>query len=188
MNLIFLNTGFIVLFALSISGCYSVPQLTDDREDLNVKKVALFPFRNESGTIGAGKIVTNTFLVVLFKNATFKMEEKGNIERFLARSKVRDTKKISLKQLNLLGESLGIDAVLTGTVAEFLGGGKRAGSMTPVVSIRARLTDVRTGKILWMARHRKTGNDYITIFDFGAVRSVNALARRVISEMIKTIR
>ncbi len=186
--MIFRNTGLIALFALSISGCYSALQLADDKEELNIKKVGIFPFYNESGTLGAGKIVTNTFFAVLFKTATFKIEEKGNIELFLTRNKVRDVKKITLKQLNTLGESLGIDAVLTGTVEEFLGGEKRAGSMTPVVSIRARLTDARTGKILWMAKHRKTGDDYITIFNFGAVRSVNALARRVVAEVVKTIK
>jgi TolB-like protein len=49
------------------------------------------------------------------------------------------------------------------------------------------MVDAKTGEILWMAQYRRTGDDYIKILDFGKIRSVGALTKKVVGEMIETI-
>ncbi len=193
------NLGYIVslVVALSLAGCSALPDftgkqasaslLTDEKGQLRIKRVGVLPFINESGRHGIGEVVTNIFVTVVFRKGVFEVEEQGNIKRFLVRNKVKRIDKISSTQIKRLGENVKTDAVFIGTVEEFSGGGKRAGAMTPVVSIRVRLVEAKTGKILWIARHRRTGDDYITLFEFSRVISVNELAKRVVSEILETI-
>jgi len=49
------------------------------------------------------------------------------------------------------------------------------------------MVDAQTGKILWMAEHKRNGDDYIKVLDFGKIRSVGALTKKVVGEMIETM-
>lgn len=162
--------------------------LRRENERLNIKRVGILPFINESGKRGAGEIVTNTFITVIFNSGIFSVEEKGNIERFLLNEKVKNINMMDIEQMRRLGERMGIDAVFAGAVEEFSGSDIGDRAMTPIVGVRVRLIDVRTGKVLWMVRHKRTGNDYITLFGRGQIRSVSTLTKKVVSEAIETIR
>lgn len=153
-----------------------------------IKKVGVLPFVNESGRRGAGEIVTNTFVTVIFKSKIFQVEEKGNIDRFLTQEKLKTINTISLEQLRRLGERMKIDAVFIGTVEEFTGGDQGERLATPAVTIRVRLVDTRSGRILWTALNRRTGDDYITAFDIGRINSVSSLTKQMLSEVVETIR
>lgn len=188
---LFLSTVILILLS-NCNPSNKIPVYSDlkqEKEGLdNIKKVGVLPFVNESGRRGAGDIVTNTFIAVVFKSGVFSVMEKGNIERFLLDEKVKNVNAMDVEQIRRLGERLGIDAVFIGAVEEFSGSEKGDRSVTPIVGIRVRLIDIKTGKVLWMVRHKRRGSDYITVFGIGQVRSVSALTKRVISEVIKTIR
>ena len=188
------NSIFLLVVAiLSITfsgGCSSIETysyFSRVQESLDVKKVGVLPFMNESGRRGAGEIVTNIFIAMIFKDGIFQVEERGNIEKFLIRNKLKALKKVDMKQLKKLGERLNLDAVFIGTVEEFSGGDQGRSLRTPAVSIRIRLVNVKTGKILWMVHHRKTGDDYIKVFEIGKIRSVSSLTKIVLSETIDSI-
>jgi len=178
--------------ALLFHGCSSslvvYSNLKRENELLEIKRVGVFPFVNESGKRGAGEIVTNTFNTMLFKSAIFQIEEIGNIEKFLITEKVKTIHMIDLEQIKRLGVRLRIDAVFIGVVEEFEGGDWEGKFTTPMVAIRAKLLDIKSEKVLWMVRHKKSGDDYVTVFNFGRVRSISALTTKVVSEMIDTIK
>ena len=181
----------VIILLLSLSGCsHSIAAFSDftqaDRLH-DIRKVGVLPFLNESGRRGAGETVTNIFITMLFKSEMFQVEEKGSIERFLIRNKLKALKKIDQSRLKKLGEWLNLDAVFIGIVEEFAGGDQGKNLRTPVVSMRVRLIDTKNGKTLWMTSHRKTGDDYVKIFDVGQVRSVTTLAKLVVSEAIETM-
>ena len=148
----------------------------------------MLPFVNESGKRGAGEIVANIFISVIFKSGIFDVEERGNIERFLLNEKVKNVNAMDIEQIKRLGERLNIDAIFVGTVEEFSGSDKGDRSTTPMVGIRVRLIDIKTGKIVWMVRHKRRGEDYVTVFNFGRIRSISALTKKVVSEVIDTIK
>ncbi len=93
---------------------------------------------------------------------------------------------IELNRLKILSRRLGVDAVIIGTVEEFDDGWSK-GSSVPVVSISARMIDSRNGRIIWAQQKKRTGDDYVVVFDMGRIRSVATLTRIVIKEMIDTI-
>lgn len=154
----------------------------------NVKGVAVMPFDNLSNKRDADMIVRNIFITELFKKRPFRVEEFGNIRKFLIQQKVKSINDIDIRKIKLIGQRLGVDAIIAGTVEEYSDGIKGDGSSVPVIAISARMIDTDTGKILWMSHLRRTGDDYITIFDIGKIRSIISLTQRVVDEMIETMR
>jgi TolB-like protein len=65
------------------------------------------------------------------------------------------------------------------------GTGRRS---VPVVAITARMVESNDGRVIWSARSKRRGDDYIIAFEMGRVRSVAALTQRTVQEMIDTIR
>lgn len=174
-----------------ISGCSSsaIPYtyIRKNHDQPVVKKVAVLSFYNNTKIAGASKIVTGAFVANLVGMRKFKVEFPGNIKSFLVGQRIIVRTGVDLNTIKLMGRKLGVDAVIIGRIDEFVGMEEKKRGVVPMVSISSRMVDARTGKILWMAEHRRSGDDYIKVLDFGKVRSVGELTRKVVLEMIETM-
>jgi TolB-like protein len=181
----------VFLFVVACPGCYSLSGLnTYIRTGIDyskIKKAAVFPFYNNTQAAEASSIVTEAFIAGLFEKKGFKMEFPGNVRSFLVNERIIVRTGVDLQTMDRMAKRLGVDAVILGEVDEYIGVEDRNKAVIPVVCIRSRMVDSRSGKILWMALHRRTGNDYIRVLDFGKVRSVAALTQKVVGEMIETM-
>lgn len=182
---------FLLVILGFISGCSSsgtpYTYARKNHDEPVVKKVAVLSFYNNTKSAGASKIATRAFISNLIKTRKFKVEFSGNIKSFLVSERIIVKTGVNLDTIKLMGRRLGVDAVILGRIDEFVGMNKKKRDVVPVVSISSRMVDARTGKILWMAQHRRTGDDYIKVLDFGKVRSVGELTRKVVLEMIETM-
>ena len=182
---------FLLVILEFISACSSATTpyayVRKNHDQPGVKKVAIFSFHNNTMIAEASKIVTGAFVASLVKTKKFKVEFPGNIKSFLVSERIIVRTGVDLDTIKRMGKRLGVDAVIMGRIEEFVGMEEKKRGVIPVVSISSRLVDVRTGKILWMAQHRRTGDDYIKVLDFGKVRSVGELAKKVVLEMIETM-
>jgi len=182
---------FLLVILESISACSSgtIPYayVRKNHDQPVVKKVAIFSFHNNTMIDEASKIVTGAFVSSLVKTKKFKVEFPGNIKSFLVNERIIVRTGVDLDTIRRMGRRLGVDAVIMGRIEEFVGMEEKKRGVIPVVSICSRLVDVRTGKILWMAQHRRSGDDYIKVLDFGKVRSVGELTKKVVLEMIETM-
>lgn len=181
----FLSLAMLIFLLCRCNSVVAYSGFTRTKVNKDIRKVGVIPFINESGRQGAGEIVTSIFMAVIFKSGVFQVEEGGNIEHFLNRLKLKSLKQINTDQLKKMGEWLDLDAVFMGTVEEFSGGDQGQRLSTPVVSIRTKLIDLRSGQIVWMTRHRREGDDYVKIFDIGRIRSVSTLTKQVLTEAVK---
>ncbi|MCD4788046.1 MAG: CsgG/HfaB family protein [Desulfobacterales bacterium] len=182
---------FLLVILEFISACSSATTpyayVRKNHDQPGVKKVAIFSFHNNTMIAEASKIVTGAFVASLVKTKKFKVEFPGNIKSFLVSERIIVRTGVDLDTIKRMGKRLGVDAVIMGRIEEFVGMEEKKRGVIPVVSISSRLVDVRTGKILWMAQHRRTGDDYIKVLDFGKVRSVGELTKKVVLEMIETM-
>ena len=182
---------FLLVILEFISACSSatIPYayVRKNHDQPGVKKVAIFSFHNNTMIAEASKIVTGAFVASLVKTKKFKVEFPGNIKSFLVNERIIVRTGVDLDTIKRMGRRLGVDAVIMGRIEEFVGMEEKKRGVIPVVSISSRLVDVRTGKILWMAQHRRTGDDYIKVLDFGKVRSVGELTKKMVLEMIETM-
>ena len=182
---------FLLVILEFISACSSATTpyayVRKNHDQPGVKKVAIFSFHNNTMIAEASKIVTGAFVASLVKTKKFNVEFPGNIKSFLVSERIIVRTGVDLDTIKRMGRRLGVDAVIMGRIEEFVGMEEKKRGVIPVVSISSRMVDVRTGKILWMAQHRRTGDDYIKVLDFGKVRSVGELTKKMVLEMIETM-
>ncbi|MFZ6016232.1 MAG: hypothetical protein ACOYU0_01200 [Nitrospirota bacterium] len=146
-------------------------------------RIAVMPFKNKSRVKDAGMIATYMFLVELFNNRGFEPVEYGEVKRLIVDLRVRSKGELDRKSMEALSESLGVDGILVGTV-ELYNEGLDTFS-PPEVSISARLINARKNRILWYDGHQFSGDDDIIVFDWGRIRSVDNVAYKVVSKLVK---
>lgn len=185
----YIPSVFVLLsvFFASSCGVHSGRVAAPSPEVSKVKKVAILPFSSLSGKTAASETVTNIFITEIFNLGKFQVEEPGNILEFMIREGMNTLGEIDVESLKMMSAHLGLDAVIVGTVEEYDEGRTRVPSV-PVVSITARMIEPKSGKIIWSAKNRRSGGDYLIAFDFGRVRSVTILTKKVVDEMLGSIK
>jgi len=162
---------------------FHIEHLRDDPESMY--KVAVLPFQNLSKERHAGMVVTHLFLVQLFKNKLFDPVEHGDVRKMIVDLRVRHKGELSYKKLNDISNSLGAGIILTGTVEDFSAG--IADVYPPKVAISARLLDSSQNKIVWFNTLSLDGEDKITAFEWGKIRSPDKVAYAVVSDLVKNL-
>ncbi|GMT46493.1 MAG: hypothetical protein IEMM0007_0059 [bacterium] len=160
-----------------------MPSRKETKETKDTYRIAVMPFRNNSGVRDAGMIATYMFLVELFKNPVFEPVEYGEVRRSVVDLRVRERGELDFRDMKALSDSLGVDGFLVGTV-ELYSDGLNASS-PPEVSISARIVDARKNRVLWCESCQLRGDDDIIVLDWGRIRSVDKVASRIVSKLVK---
>jgi len=155
------------------------------RHGAETRRVAVLPFRNNTAVPEAARIVTGTVIAGLVEQGRHRVEFPGNVTGFLIRERIIVRQGVPTEAIALMGTRLGVDAVLMGEVEVFSGTDERRPDVIPQVGLCVRLVDAHTGNILYMAHHVRSGHDYVRVLDFGLVRSVGALTRHVVAELLE---
>jgi len=145
-------------------------------------RIAVMPFKNKSDIKGAGMIATYMFITELFKTRVFEPISYGDVRDLVVALRVRSKGELDFKNIGSIEEASGVDGILVGTVEHY---SEEMGSIPPLALISARLIDARTGKILWYDGYQYRGDDGISIFDWGRLRSVENVAYIVVSKLVK---
>ncbi|MDQ7031786.1 MAG: hypothetical protein Q9M37_03590 [Desulfonauticus sp.] len=153
---------------------------------LHIKKIAVLPFFNQTKNELAGKLVTKVVIAALLKKR-FEVEYLGNITGFLIHERIIVRDVIDLNTIKLLRKKFGIDAIVVGRVEECSSFTHSTTHFVPKVALSLRVIDAKTGSILYLARVKRTGDDYITLVDFGKIKSVGSLIVRVVDELLKPL-
>jgi TolB-like protein len=146
-------------------------------------RVAVMPFKNKSKIGDAGMVATYMFIVELFKSKGFVPVEYGEVRRSIVDLRVRGKGELALKNTEAISKSLGVDGIIVGNVELY----EKKGTLPPEAVISARLIDARKNRILWYDSYQLNGDDGIIIFDFGKIRSLENVAYKVISKLVKEI-
>ncbi len=160
----------------------SFTAMSSRKETGHTYRIAVMPFRNNSGLSDAGMIATYMFLVELFKNPGFEPVEYGEVRRAVVDLRVRERGELDYKDIKAMSKSLLVDGFLVGTVELYSDGSNE--SSPPEVSISARIVDARKNRILWCGSCQIGGNDNIIVLDWGRIRSVDKVASRVVSKLV----
>ncbi|MEK6531678.1 MAG: hypothetical protein AABZ23_04195 [Deltaproteobacteria bacterium] len=154
----------VMLFVLLVfvSGCAgkTILYINKDANFSYIQKVAVLPFNNLSDDRFAGERVKNALIVELMSRQAFDVMEQGEVSKVLnvvfrdigiEEGKAVEVDKETLK---LIGERLGVQAVILGSVDEYTG--KSSGRMN-VVALSIRMIDANSGIVLWQARAASSG-------------------------------
>ncbi len=146
-------------------------------------RIAVMPFQNKSKTKDAGMVATYMALEELFKRQRFVPVEYGDIRKSVVDSRIRRKGELDYRSIDELSKSLEVDGFLVGTVEDY--SDKLDTMSPPEVVISIRLIDAHKKRILWYDSCQMNGDDGIFILDWGRLRTVDEVAFRVISTLIK---
>ena len=142
--------------------------------------VAVMPFENGTGFYEAGRIVSELASIELTSAHVFNVMDRKEVENVLYERRIFLGDKTDIHTLREIGRILGVQGIISGSVMEFWYKDIVQRDKEPVVSIKAELVEVRTGKIAWSRSITKTGSIMT-----GTSGSITALAQDAVSELVE---
>lgn len=177
-----------LLCCLALAGCagagphvYSAPMERWAR----VGRVAVIPFTNATAAPQASRVATGAFIAGLVGTGRFRVEFQGMVRSFFIRERLVVRGGMDLKTLAMMRDRLGLDAVVVGRVEEYAGSEDIHRAVMPRATLSVRMVDTATGRILFMARQHRTGEDYATVLGMGRVLTTGALCRLLVDEIVQ---
>jgi hypothetical protein len=127
-----------------------------------VKSAAVLPLENLTATLDEGKIVADLVSTELSARK-LSVIDRGRAEASLARVDVVSGGTVDRLAAQRLGEILGVDAVVFGSVSEAQAGTNALGPTHASVGLTVRVVDVKSGQYLLAGSYTATaGKDAVT--------------------------
>lgn len=150
-----------------------------------VEKVAVFPFENFSGDQQAGVRATRLFITELLASGAVEVVEPGQVAEAVNRvAGIGPTP--STEQIVALGKSLGVQALLLGSVNQ--AENVRAGTvMVPVITLDVHLVETETGAAVWAATRTEKGSGFgAQVLGTGG-EPISETMRRCVRKMVRSL-
>jgi TolB-like protein len=178
----------VVLAGVLVAACAGSPSYYRSKTPAGdgSRKLAVLPPVNLSRNEKASDIVLDALIVALLDAKVFDVVDPGAVETVINRRRIRLTDRLPLETIQGIGEELGVEQLMVGSVNEFSAVEGRDGS-TAVVSISLRIIGCADGKIAWASTHSRRGDDSESVFGFGRISSPEQLATDMVRQMTETL-
>lgn len=189
-------TLLVVLIAVVTTGCGAAKKAVYLNQQANfgaVETVALMPLDNFTSDVNAPEKVSQILTIELLSADAFQLLDTGQTRAALQAVGFEFTgpavsliNELSADQVRQVGEALGAQALLMGTVRE-LGVDRSAGVPAPQVSLQFRLVDTASGETIWSSVVSRSGAGAgARLFGVGG-KSVNKAIQEMVREALTTL-
>jgi hypothetical protein len=176
----------IVFCSLLIYGCAAPEHYTRPKTDIsNIKRVAVLPMENFTSDVYAGEKVRRAVITELLSRG-IDVIEPGEVTRVLKESNIRSLGSIKITDIQNTGKTLGVEAVMMGSVEAF--GISRGISVSyPEVTVNLVLFESSSGSIIWSVRHSVGGASFWTRHFGSEGITLSEAARQAVKEAVDTL-
>jgi hypothetical protein len=143
-------------------------------------RVATLPLENRTAEPNAPVVIGEQLVTHLLGETDVVLIDPGETRQALIDHEILPLVGLDTSTLARLGEVLGADAVLDGTVLRFENGESRA----PRLDLYMRLRDARTGEVLWSATSHRSGERGTIAWNIGRVSSMERLAEAAVADLL----
>jgi TolB-like protein len=150
-------------------------------------RVAVLPLENLSGTVDAGRSLTQIVVAELAASGICDVVETGNAERAVRVLRIRDTSAPTTAEVRALGDTLGAKFLLCGVVLEQARIDTPDGDI-PTIAAAFKLLEVPTARVIWGKVVVRTGEDHETLFGWGRVTDGSRVASQLATDAIADMR
>lgn len=178
-----------LLVAGLAAGCSGNPEttrFTNPRFNFGfVERVAVLPFENLSSDRQAGARATRLTMTELLASGAVDVVEPGEVQAALGQFGTRVIQP-SEEQIVALGESLGVQALILGSVtqSDILRSGA---STTPVVGLDVRMVETETGAVVWAANATVKGASFGAKVLGSAGEPISVTTQRAVRQVLATL-
>ena len=178
-----------LLVVLGFGGCAAPRQLSRFQGTplAGHPRVAVLPLENLSGTLDAGRSLTQVFVAELVSAGICDVVETGNVESAVRALRVRDTNAPTTDQVRALGDTLGARFLLCGVVLEH-GDLETPDGKIPAIGVAMKLLEVPTARVAWAKVLVRTGDDRESLFGWGRVPDASRVGAALAAEIIRDLR
>lgn len=179
----------LVLLAVAITGCSGMGPTVFIHRDYNftfVERVAVIPFENLSNDQGAGPRITHLFITELLSADAFDIVEPGEVLAAMEKLTLTRTDVLSEDQAKSLGKTLGVQALILGTVNESSGSMSGTGKGA-VVTLDVRMIETENAQTVWSATHTEGSKGFFASLFGTGDRSQSEVSRKCVQQVIKTL-
>jgi len=142
--------------------------------------VAVAPFWNTSGRHNADAYLALHFLSRLTKEGNFIVIDPGAVREKLLFFRFILQDGLSLRQADIIHDTLQADLILTGKVIEY----QDAAGM-PKVEFNALVFERKRKKVVWTSWSYNQGDDGVSFFDWGQISMAAALASKMTQAVVQ---
>lgn len=170
-----------------LAACASQPtRYIHPNADLGaIKRVAVLPFENVSGTNGASDKVHKIFLVELLSLEIFDVVEPGLVGKAVRGENATSPDQLTPDDLKRIGGALKADAMFIGQVVDYTEPRGAAGA--PEITLQFRLVETASGATVWSASQTRAGVKATTRLFGVSGDSATETARKLIRTQLGTL-
>lgn len=151
-----------------------------------IKRVAVLPFENLTADRFANKKVRDVFVTSLLSTEVIDVPELGEVLKVLESQGIASTEAVTGDVVKAVGQILGVQGVVLGTVEEYSINRTGAGAI-PEIAVTLRMLDVKTGNIIWSVSHTEKGGRVLpTVFGIGE-DSLSEVAAKASRKIVETL-
>jgi len=179
----------VALLCLLVVGCAGMrpTKFSDPGFDFGfVERVAVLPLENLSTDQQAGERATRLLITELLSSGAVEVVEPGEVRTAADRLGGINRSEPSAEHVIALGESLGVQALIRGSVTQ--SDRMRSGSVTtPVVTIDLHMVETETATTVWAATHtEKGGSAGARVLGTGG-EPISKTTRECVRRLLKTL-
>jgi polysaccharide biosynthesis protein PelC len=150
-----------------------------------VCRVAVLPFENQTGNLGAATLAYRVFYSELIAAEMVDIVPEGDVRLFLLRNRLRPGPVLTADHFEDLAKYLEVDAVVTGTLVDVGMESRSGGESVPFVALQLDMYDVQDGYWILNTFHRRWGDDYRKALHLGVVRTLSGVVTHVAGEILE---
>jgi len=176
----------IIWFSAKCSSTIKESRIESPDAISRVRCIAVLPLENRTSKGMAGYQVAEIVSSELINTSVFGVMEPIETLRTMQGLKIPVASKYDIGRAVEIGNSLGVDGVVIGTLKEFSFKGEFAelNEGNPVVSLELRLLNTKNGNVVWSSEIKKTGSE---VTDVSKDYLLN-FARTTIKEAVEPIK
>ncbi|MGD2079565.1 MAG: hypothetical protein PVJ36_00345 [Nitrospirota bacterium] len=150
-----------------------------------IKKVAVLPLDSLAADRNAGERFRMAIIAEMLSEGV-DVVEPGEVIRVMVDLEIKSLRGLSVEEIQDIGERLGADSVMTGSVGSYAMR-KGAKYSYPDVSINLVLYEVSSGEIVWSVWHSTGGATFSSRYFGTEGRTLNEAVREVVKEAINVL-
>jgi len=177
-------TAFVLAWALILAGCAASSQngLGHGSPGPRVLRMAVVPFKNVSGTPGAGAVVSYLFINEIATSGAFEVIEPGEVRRVLIAQRSMGGG-MDAETASALREELGADLILGGVVETHRPENGLASPAASAVSVSLMAT--RGTRLIWGGEGYLSGDQTAWVLNIGRLHTPDSLAQRIAANLTR---
>ena len=174
------------MLVMSCSGNPDATHFTNPNFDFGfIERVAVMPLESLSDDQAAGERTTRILITELLASGALDVVEPGELNAALGQ--MRLTSQLpSNEQVISLGQTLGVQGLMVGSVTQFEV--IRSGAVSyPVVTLDLHLLETETGAAVWAATHTEQGSTGAARLLGSGGQPISAVTRKCVREILESL-